>query len=334
MLGKKSSHADECFAGNFIGADFGFAGDLTGQLPDENRPFNKTFVPVYLDKHPGKSKVVAGLACGALWTVAKGIQIGDLVLCPTGSGQYKIGKVTSDYKYQAGILPHRRSVVWLDKTISRAEMSEPLRNSTGSIGTISDISKHAVEITQLLGGISAPQLVANDVSIEDPMAFALEEHLEDFLIKNWQQTELGKEYEIFEDDGEKVGQQYKVDTGNIDILAISKDKKKLLVVELKKGRASDVVVGQVLRYMGYVQEELAETDQTTHGVIIALENDQKIRRALSMVNNISFFRYQVNSACKRRSSADRQGGLSRRNPAAVQVHGRDKLTPSFLLTAS
>jgi restriction system protein len=32
--------------------------------------------------------------------------------------------------------------------------------------------------------------------------------------------------------------------------AIKKDKSQLLVVELKKGRASDAVVGQVLRYMG------------------------------------------------------------------------------------
>ena len=31
----------------------------------------------------------------------------------------------------------------------------------------------------------------------------------------------------------------------MDILAISKDKSELLVVELKKGRASDVVVGQI-----------------------------------------------------------------------------------------
>ena len=28
---------------------------------------------------------------------------------------------------------------------------------------------------------------------------------------------------------------------------------RLLVVELKRGRASDVVVGQILRYVGYVQ---------------------------------------------------------------------------------
>jgi len=32
-------------------------------------------------------------------------------------------------------------------------------------------------------------------------------------------------------------------------------------VELKKGRASDVVVGQIQRYMGYVLQELAEEHQ-------------------------------------------------------------------------
>jgi len=67
----------------------------------------------------------------------------------------------------------------------------------------------------------------------------------------------------------------------------------LLVVELKKGRASDAVVGQVLRYMGYVQEELAETGQTVTGVIIALEDDQRIRRALAVAPSIAFYRCQM-----------------------------------------
>lgn len=64
-------------------------------------------------------------------------------------------------------------------------------------------------------------------------------------------------------------------------------------MELKKGRASDVVVGQILRYMGYVKDELAEASQEVHGVIIALEDDLRMRRALSVVTNIRFFRYQV-----------------------------------------
>jgi restriction system protein len=68
----------------------------------------------------------------------------------------------------------------------------------------------------------------------------------------------------------------------------------LLVVELKKGRASDAVVGQTLRYMGFVQEELATADQTVQGAIIALEDDQRIRRALQMTPAIEFFRYEIN----------------------------------------
>ena len=118
------------------------------------------------------------------------------------------------------------------------------------------------------------------------------------LLKNlvylpWKNTTLGKQYDIFEDEGEKVGQQYPTDTGQIDILAVSKNKRALLVVELKKGRASDVVVGQILRYMGYVKEVLAENGQEVRGVIIAMEDDQRIKRALSMVANIDFYRYEV-----------------------------------------
>jgi restriction system protein len=132
-----------------------------------------------------------------------------------------------------------------------------------------------------------------DESVENPMAFALEKHLEDFLVANWGQTELGRNYDIYEEDGECIGQQYITDTGPIDILAIRKDKRELLVVELKKGRAADSVVGQVLRYMGYVAQELAENDQTVKGVIIAQEEDQRIRRALSVTPNVVFYRYQV-----------------------------------------
>jgi len=44
---------------------------------------------------------------------------------------------------------------------------------------------------------------------------------------------------------------------------------------------------------GYVQDELAEEGQAIHGVIIALEDDQRIRRALSVVPNVEFYRYQI-----------------------------------------
>lgn len=297
MLGQKSVFAKECLAGGFIGTDFEIEQDLSGKLPEEWRAFNREFIPIYLAARPDKTKISAGLACGALWTVSKGIQDGDIVLCPDGSGRYHVGEVVGEYYYAPGqTLPHRRNVRWMDVTIARADMSEPLKNSAGSVGTVVHISRigYREELERLTAGESAPQIgFVHGELVEDKSAFAMEAHLEDFLIKNWSQTELGKEYDIYQEDGEIAGQQYQTDTGPLDILAVSKDKKTLLVVELKKGRASDAVVGQTLRYMGYVSEVLAEEGQAVKGVIIALEDDQRIRRALAVAPSVSFYRYAI-----------------------------------------
>ena len=294
MLGAKSMYAEECVKGNFIGADYGIHIDLTQQLPDNWREFNQKFIPIWMKINPGKSKVSAGLSCGALWTISKGLKKGDIVLSPNGSGSYYVGEILDTYSYHSNqILPHRRTVKWFTKTIERTDMSEQLRNSTGSIGTVSDITKYAEEIESMIAGVRPPTILSTDETIEDPSNFALEKHLEDFLVQNWKQTELGKHYDIYEENGELVGQQYPSDTGLIDILAISKDKKTLLVVELKKGRASDNVVGQIQRYMGYVIEELAEENQKVKGVIIALEDDLRIKRALAVNPSIEFYRYQI-----------------------------------------
>ncbi len=293
MLGQKSMYADECYAGGFIGAHYDIDQDLTNQLPDEWRHFNKAFIPKYLAIHPEKTKIGAGLACGALWSVSKGIQVGDIVLCPDGLGRYLAGEVSGNYQYVPNqVLPHRRSVRWLKITIDRSVMSDALRGSTGSIGTLSNITHHRSEIDQLIGNNPISPLIHTDPTVENPSAFALEAHLEHFLVRNWSHTQLGQDYDIYEEEGIKA-QQYQTDTGPLDILAISKDKKRLLVVELKKGRASDVVVGQTLRYMGFVHDELAEEGQTVLGAIIAHEDDQRIRRALKMTPTITFYRYQI-----------------------------------------
>ena len=294
MLGKQSVHAATCFANGYIGIDNDLQRDIGPYLTDDWRPFNAKMVPEYLKLYPSKSRIAAGLACGVAWTVCKGILKGDIVLCPDGKGNYRVGEVTGDYAYlPSGDLPLRREVHWFDVSIERASMSDALKRSTGSVGTVANVSGYRDELEAFIGGKVAPKLISTDETIEDPSAFALEKHLEDFLVQNWAQTALGKDYDIYEEEGEKVGQQYLTDTGPMDILAIKKDKSELLVVELKKGRASDVVVGQTLRYMGFAAQELAESNQKVRGVIIALEDDQRIRRALAVTPNIEFFRYQI-----------------------------------------
>jgi restriction system protein len=42
-----------------------------------------------------------------------------------------------------------------------------------------------------------------------------------------------------------------------------------------------------------VHQELAEEGQCIKGVIIALEDDQRIRRALVAAPNVTFYRYQI-----------------------------------------
>lgn len=293
MLGKASIHADKCFEGGFIGVDFGLKQDLTGKLPENWREFNRTFIPVWLDSHPGKSKISAGLACGMTWTVAKGLSIGDIVISPSGNGRYRFGEITCDYEYKPDqILFHRRSVNWLNSYVSPSDISKPLLNAMRSIGTISDVTQYEEELKAHLKGEQIPKFSHEDPSIEEPSVFVLEKYLEEFLVSNWGNTTLGKKYDIFSDEN-GTGQQYQTDAGRIDILAISKDGNELLIVELKKGRTSDVVAGQVARYMGYVMSELALPDQKVRGLIVAREDDPKLRYSLKAIPNVDFYRYEV-----------------------------------------
>lgn len=295
MLGKGSVYANEAINGGYIGVDFIDGVDLSKEnFTDNFRDFNKKYIPIWQKQNPEKSKVGAGLACGQLWTVAYFIQVGDTILSPIGrgAGVYKVGEVVGDYEYCAQKpLQHRRRVNWYGE-ITRESMSPELRNSSGGITTIIYLNKYTDELDLLIEHPNV-KIMTNDETIEDASEFALEKHLEDFLVHNWTHTELGKKYDIFEQDGELIGQQYPSDTGPVDILAVSKDKKEILVVELKRGRISDVVVGQIQRYMGYVKDELAEKDQVVKGVIIALEDDLRLRRALSVARDIEFMTYEI-----------------------------------------
>ncbi|MBR5174540.1 MAG: hypothetical protein IKW89_01260 [Bacteroidales bacterium] len=158
MLGRGSIYAKKCREQGYIGAGFEVNVDLSDSLFENWRDFNKKFIPMWMNNVPGKSKVTAGLACGFLWTIVKGLRIGDVVLCPSGEGYYYVGTIDSDYYYEPKEeLPHRRKVVWMDKVIERKRMSKELKNSSGSIGTCSDVTKYSVEIEDLLYGSSNVQ---------------------------------------------------------------------------------------------------------------------------------------------------------------------------------
>ena len=151
MLGKGSKFAKMCREGGYIGADFDINMDISDSLYENWRDFNAKFIPLWMESVPGKSKTSAGLACGFLWTIVKGLKIGDVVLCPSGEGFYYVGTITSDYYYVPNTdLQHRRKVNWMDQVIVRKDMSKDLQHSTGSIGTCCDITNYAAEIESLM----------------------------------------------------------------------------------------------------------------------------------------------------------------------------------------
>jgi hypothetical protein len=116
------------------------------------------------------------------------------------------------------------------------------------------------------------------------MQFRLEKELENFIIINWNQVTIEDGLELYEDEDGEIGQQYPTDSGAIDILAVDKDNN-FVVIELKKGRSGEKVVGQILHYMGWVKSNLATNGQDVRGIIIASNGNTRLTNAVGMVSD-------------------------------------------------
>ena len=126
----------------------------------------------------------------------------------------------------------------------------------------------------------------------DVALFYMESQLEDFLIENWDKTELGKRYDLIVEDGDLKSQQYRTGIGVIDILVQEKESKQLVVIELKKNQTSDDTIGQLTRYMGWLEEHKTN-GKPTKGIIIAAQYDDRLHYALKKVKDVEVYLYRV-----------------------------------------
>jgi len=128
----------------------------------------------------------------------------------------------------------------------------------------------------------------------DSSRFGLERHLHEFLRDNWEHTALGKDWQIYEEDGDpEGGYEYPCAVGRIDLLAKHRTDARWLVIELKRNQSSDKTVGQVLRYVGWVKQHLAEQRDEVDGLVIAHKGDDTIRYALSATQGVELQLYEV-----------------------------------------
>ncbi len=124
--------------------------------------------------------------------------------------------------------------------------------------------------------------------------FGLERHLHEFLRDNWKHTTFAEEWEIYKESGDdEYGYEYPCGIGRIDILAHHKTENKWLIIELKRNQSSDVTVAQVLRYIGWIQQNLAEPRDEVRGLIIAHQADDSLHYALSTIPFVVLNLYRV-----------------------------------------
>jgi len=128
-----------------------------------------------------------------------------------------------------------------------------------------------------------------------PSEFAYESDLRDFLAKNPYLIEPS--LHLYQEEG-ITGIEFPAGGRFIDILALD-EQKNLVVVELKVSRGYDRVVGQLLRYMGWIEKNHAEPGQSVRGIIIAREISDDLRLACSRVAGVSLYEYELSVRVKK-----------------------------------
>lgn len=295
MLGRGGKYAKTCRENGYIGCHFDIDIDLSDSLYENWRDFNKKFIPMWMANTPGKSTTSAGLACGFLWTIVKGLKIGDVVLCPSGKGFYYVGTVSSDYYYVPNSeLPHRRKVNWMETIIDRKSMSKELRNSSGSIGTCCDITKYSDEIVSLIGGSESESSQKTETKPKFPGNFderSLHKIFCSYLrTRNiYAKTIYHEKSSSKSDNAQKwvhpdiVGvqfEEYKNDS-TLSLLKATEPKESihLYSYELKRRIESDYQLKQ------YYFQALSNSSWANYGYLVAFEINEDLDEEMARLNN-------------------------------------------------
>jgi len=128
-----------------------------------------------------------------------------------------------------------------------------------------------------------------------PSEFAYESDLRDFLAKNLSIIESG--LELYQDEG-ITGVEFPAGGRFIDILAVDSERR-LVVIELKVSRGYDRVVGQLLRYMAWIEKNHAEPGQRVRGIIVAREISEDLRLACSYLPTVALYEYELSVLLKK-----------------------------------
>jgi restriction system protein len=269
------------------------------QLGDVSKMSQESLREAVAATFPLKPPATQSLYANMIWAFYHEIAPGDFVIARRGRKTLAgVGTVIQPAVYAPGKSPvhghpHFLEVAWRNEPRNKTFSSVVFPMQT--VAALSD-----AEYRQFVEGSNAASVLpAPSEALEDPNEFVLEKYLEDFIVSNFEAIFKGKMKVFADAEGEEnEGQQYQTDVGKIDILATEPSSKSFVVIELKKGQPSDKVVGQVLRYMGWVKKNLCKDGQGVKGLVICSDPDPKLTYALAMTSNIDVRYYSVSFKLK------------------------------------
>ena len=159
-------------------------------------------------------------------------------------------------------------------------------------GGVRRLSEHDFRLISEGREPTLSERIRTEEDIESESEFALEAHLEEFLDANWERIAFPFQLRRFHTE-DQTGRQFPAGSWSIDFLCIDEATRDFVVIELKRGKSSDSTVGQVLRYIGWVEENLCEEDQSARGIIIARQIDDALRYAARGLPNVTVMTYKV-----------------------------------------
>jgi restriction system protein len=267
------------------------------ELRDVSRMSREELALVVASTYREKPAGTRGLYVNMLWAFYHEISPGDFVVARRGRKTLAaVGEVIQPAVYSPGRNPVISHPNYLEVRWLVQPRDKGFALNVFPRHTLSELSADKYRV--LLEGSGMQSVVCNAAEpVEEHNApvnaeIVLEKYLEDFIVSNFDAIFRGT-LNLYEESEEIDGQQYQTEVGAIDILAVEPKSQSFVVVELKKGRPSDQVIGQVLRYMGWVKENLCTNDQRVKGLIICHDPDPKLSYALKMTPNIEVRYYSA-----------------------------------------
>lgn len=141
------------------------------------------------------------------------------------------------------------------------------------------------------GPTDIEEAVEEQVAALGDAVFAFEKDLQNYLARNLHVLEPG--LQLYEDEG-LGGVEFSAGGRRIDILALDKAGA-FVVIELKVSKGYDRVIGQLLRYMGWVAKNLT-TEQEVRGIIVANEISEDLVLATLRLPSVQLFEYEISFA--------------------------------------